>query len=144
MKIIVKDEVLQQCSICYELLQINICQNNLKSSKDFAIGFGAEGILHDWTKKDLLPKKAKDEFYESIVKCIKTMVGKLKERCPLESAVLRNAVIFNPTTVVNCRESSLVKKLKSLLQQLVLLKLIPTRIADTIITQYSSMSSGVA
>ena len=90
-------------------------------------------------KKDFLPKKAKDEFYESVVKCIKTMVGKLKERCPLDSTVVRNAVVFNPTTVVNCRESSLVKKLKSLLQHLVLLKLIPARIADTIITQYSSM-----
>jgi len=90
-------------------------------------------------KKDFLPKKAKDEFYERFVKCIKTMVGKLKGRCPLDSAVVRNAVVFNPTTVVNCRESSLVKKLKSLLQHLVLLKLIPARIADTVITKYSSM-----
>jgi len=70
-KIIVRDEVLQQC--------LNICENNLKSSKDFSIGFVAEGALRNLTKKDLLPKKAKDEFYESVVKCIKTMVGKLKE-----------------------------------------------------------------
>ena len=67
------------------------------------------------------------------------MFGKLKERCPLDSAVVRNAVVFNPITVVNCRESSLVKKLKSLLQHLVLLNLMPARIADTVITQYSSM-----
>jgi len=90
-------------------------------------------------KKDLLPKKAKDEFYESVAKCIKTIVGKLKERYPLDSTVVRNAVVFNPTTIVNCRELSLVKKLKSLLQHLMLLKLIPARIANTIITQYSSM-----
>ena len=139
MKVIVRDAVLEQCSSGYKLLQINICESNLKSSKDFSIGFVAEGALRNLTKKDLLPKKAKDEFYESVVKCIKTMVGKLKERCPMDSAVVRNAVVFNPATVVNCRESSLVKKLKILLQHLVLLKLIPSRIADTIITQYSSM-----
>ena len=67
------------------------------------------------------------------------MVGKLKGRCPLDSEVVRNAVVFNPTTIVNCRESSLGKKLKSLLQHLVMLKLIPTRIGDTVLTQYSSM-----
>ena len=67
------------------------------------------------------------------------MVGELKGRCPLDSAVVRNAVVFNLTTVVNCRESSLMKKLKSLLQHFVLLKLIPARIADTVITKYSSM-----
>ena len=67
------------------------------------------------------------------------MVGKLKGRCALDSVVVRNAVVFNPITVVNCRESSLVKKLRSLLQHLVLLKLIPALIADTVITQYSSM-----
>ena len=132
MKVIVRDEVLGQCSIGYKLLQINICENNLKSSKDFSIGFVAEGTLRDLTKKDLLPKNAKGDFYDSVVKYIKTMVGKLKERCPLDAAVVRNAVVFNPTTVMNCRE---VKKLKSLLQHLVLLKLIPTPNADTIITQ---------
>ena len=59
MKIIVRDEVLEQCSIGYKLLQINICENNLKSSKDFSIGFVAEGALRNLTKKALLPKKAK-------------------------------------------------------------------------------------
>ena len=62
MKIIVRDEVLEQCSIGYKLLQINICENNLKSSKDFSIGFVAEGALRNLTKKALLPKKAKDGF----------------------------------------------------------------------------------
>jgi len=94
-----------------------------------SVGFVAESTLRDLAKKDFLPKNAKDEFYERVVKCIKTMVGKLKERCPLDSAVVRNAVVFNPTTVVNCRESSLVKKLKSLLQHLMLVKLIPVHIA---------------
>ena len=88
MKVIVRDEVLEQCSSGYKLLQINICESNLKSSKDFSIGFVAEGALRTLTKKDLLPKKAKDEFHESVVKCIKTMVGKLKERYPMDSAVV--------------------------------------------------------
>ena len=57
----------------------------------------------------------------------------------MDSEVVRNAVVSNPTTVVNCRESFLVKKLKSLFQHLVLVKFIPARIVDTIITQYSSM-----
>ena len=104
-----------------------------------SFGFVAEGTLRDLAKKDFLPKKAKDEFYERVVKCIKTMFGKLKGRCPVDSEVVRNAVVFNPTTVMNCRESSLVKKLKCLLQHLVLVKLIPARIADTIIAKYSSM-----
>jgi len=57
--------------------------------------------------------------------------------------VVCNDGVFNPTTVLNCRESSLVKKLKCFRQHLVLLKLIPARIADTIITQYSSVRNVV-
>ena len=53
--------------------------------------------------------------------------------------MVRNAVVSNPRTVVNCRESSLVKKLKSFFQKLVLMNLIPARIVDTIITQYASI-----
>ena len=70
------------------------------------------------------------------------MFGELKERCPLDSAVVRNAMVFNGFQPNNCCELQRViscEKAKSLLQQLVLLKLIPARIADTVITQYSSM-----
>ena len=138
MKIIARDEVLEQCSIGYKLLQTNICQNNMRSRKDFLLDLLPKA--HSGLAKNVVfTKESQNKFYERFVKCIKTIVGKLKGRCPLDSAVLRNAVVFNPTTVVNCRESSLVKTLKSLLQRLVLLKLIPARIADTVITQYSSM-----
>ena len=138
MKIISRDEVLEQCSIGYKLLQTNICQNNLGSRKDLLLDFLPKAHS-ELGKERLFTKEGQNKFYERFVKCIKTMVGKLKGRCPLDSAVVRNAVVFNPTTVVNCRESSLVKKLKSLLQHFVLLKLIPARIADTVITKYSSM-----
>ena len=103
----------------------------------------AEGTLRDLAKKDFLPKKAKVEFCERVVKCIKTMVGKLKKRCPLDSAEVRNAVVSNSTTVANCRESSLVKKLKSLFQHLVLVKLMLARIGGTVLAQYSSMRNVV-
>jgi len=63
--------------------------------------------------RDSLPKKDKDEFYENVVTFFNTMVGKL--------AVVHDALVFNPTTFVNCRELSLLKKPKSLLQHLMLL-----------------------
>jgi len=71
------------------------------------------------------------------------MFGKLKGRCPVDSEVVRNAVVSNPTTVVNCRESFLVKKLKSLFQHLVLVKLMLARIGGTVLAQYSSMRNVV-
>ena len=55
MRIIARDEVLEQCSIGYKLLQTNISQNNMRSRKDFLL--------------DLLPKAhsglaKKDFFYQ--------------------------------------------------------------------------------
>jgi len=50
MKIISRDEVLENCSIGYKLLQTNICQNNLRSRKDLLLDLLPKA--HSWLGKE--------------------------------------------------------------------------------------------
>ena len=54
----------------------------------------------------------------------------MSERCPLQSAVARNAAIFNPEIMLENTEGNFQKKFKSLLQHLVSLRIVSSHKAD--------------
>ena len=54
----------------------------------------------------------------------------MSERCLLQSAVARNAAIFNPEILLENTEGNLQKKFKSLLQHLVSLQIVSSYKAD--------------
>jgi len=57
MKIISRDEVLEQSSIGYKLLQTNICQNNKRSRENFLLDLLPK-VHSGLGKERFLPKKA--------------------------------------------------------------------------------------
>ena len=59
MKIIVRDEMLEQCSIGYKLLQTNTCQNNLKSRKDFLLDLLPKAHSVTWQRNVFYQRRPK-------------------------------------------------------------------------------------
>ena len=47
------------------------------------------------------------DFYNTLRKCLVSFTKKMSERCPLQSAVARNAVIFNPEIMLDNTERNL-------------------------------------
>ena len=64
------------------------------------------------------------------------MVKKIFEWSVLGSVVIRNATVFNPTSMQIAKDSTLHKKLKELFQHFASLKLLFAPAADKAFTQY--------
>ena len=109
---------------------------NFKKNKDCHLGFSTESILRDLKKKDLVNDKGFQNFYENPRKCVAKTMQKMCERCPLASVIVRNAVVFDPVAMASSKEALLLKKIKLLLQHLVILKVLPTHKADKAFLQY--------
>ena len=103
---------------------------NFKKNKDYNIGFATEQILNELKKKDLVKNADLKEFYCDVRKC----------KSPLLSVVVRNAVVFNPESVLENNISTLQQRLKLLLQHFVSVKVISgNNIADKAFEQYALM-----
>ena len=143
LKVIVKDDVVDECT-GYQLPKIDMEKpENVKKEKNFNIGFVTEGIINKLKKKDMVTKKQINDFYANVKTCIKALINKLNERCPLNSVVVRNAVVFNPILIIRSKAKILQKKLKPLLQHLTSLKIILASNCDKIISQYASMKTDI-
>ena len=84
-----------------------------------------------------------NDFYKNIKICIKALILKLNERCPLTSVVVRNAVVFNPVSIIQSRIKPLKRMLKPLLEHLVALKIIKASNCHMIIAQYICMETDI-
>ena len=112
---------------------------NFKKNKDYNIGFATEQI-HELKKKDLVKNADFKEFYCDVRKCVIAAMKKLNEKSPLLSVVVRNAVVFNPESVLENNISTLQQRLKLLLQHFVSVKVISgNNIADKAFEQYALM-----
>ena len=100
MKVIVKDKVIEDCTSGVQLSKIDLDSDNLKKPKSFVIGFVTDGILKELVQKDLMKTDARKMFHENVKKCITTLINKLNERSPLQSVVVRNAVVFDPVAII--------------------------------------------
>ena len=145
LKVIIKDDVITACKSSSMLLKVDMEKKaNLKSNKECTIGFTTEGLLSDLVKKDLIDNSTVQEFYDCVRQCVRAAMGKLIEKSPLGSVVVRNAVVFNPECILENSISGLEKRLKVLLQHLLSLKLISGKgVADEAYDQYSSLKSDV-
>ena len=141
LKIIIKDDVVNETN-GYQLPKLDK-EENVKKGKDFNIGFATEGIIKDIEKKDIVTKEQMKSFYENVETCVKAIIDKLNERCPLTSVVVRNSVVFNPIMIVQSKVGPLIKKLKPLLQHLCSLKIIQSFKCDKIISQYECMKTDI-
>ena len=65
----------------------------------------------------------------------------MSERCPLQSAAARNAVVFNPGIMLESTEGNLQKKFKALLQHLLSLRIVSSHKADKALIQYGNVKT---
>ena len=63
--------------------------------------------MTDLKKKDLVTDSNIQNFYDNVRKCVVSTIKKMSDRCPLQSAVARNAVIFNPEIMLEKTEGNL-------------------------------------
>ena len=96
---------------------------------DVTIGFFAESVVKD----------SYIMIMYIVRKCVVSTIKKMSERCPLQPAVARNAVIFNPEIMLENTERNLQKKFKSLSQHLVSLRIISSHKRDKALIQHGNV-----
>ena len=108
LKLIIKDEVVKYCRSGNQLTKIDFESGNIfKKNKDVTIGFSTESFLSELKRKDLVEDSNIQNFYDNVRKCVVSTIKKMSDRCPLQSAVARNAVIFNPEIMLEKTEGNL-------------------------------------
>ena len=80
-------------------------------------------------------------MYDNVRKCVVSTIKKMSKRCPLQSAVSRNAVIFNSEILLENTERNLQKKFKSLSQHLVSLRIVSSHKADKALIQHGNVKT---
>ena len=80
-------------------------------------------------------------MYDNVRKCVVSTIKKVSERCPLQSAVARNAVIFRSEILLENTERNLQKKFKSLSQHLVSLRIVSSHKADKALIQHGNVKT---
>ena len=116
LKLIIKDEVVENCQSGNQLTKIDFESGYVfKKSRDVTKGFSTESVLSHLKKKDLVKDSNMQNLYDHVRKCVVSIIKKMSERGPLQSAVARNAAIFNPGIMLENTEGNLHKKFKSLL-----------------------------
>ena len=108
LKLIIKDKVVENCRSGNQLTKIDFERGNVfKKNRDVTIGFSTESVLSDLKKKDLVKDSNIQNFYDNVRKCVVSTIKRMSERCSLQSAVARNAVIFNPEIMLENTEGNL-------------------------------------
>ena len=79
-------------------------------------------------------------MYDNVRKCVVSTIKKVSERCPLQSAVARNAVIFSSEILLENTERNLQKKFKSLSQHLVSLWIVSSHKAGVDLSKISRLN----
>ena len=134
LQVVVNQEVIDDCTSGQDLLKIDTSKDeNFKKGKDYLLGFSAEHMVVELQKKDCDIKA----LHENVRLCVVT--AKIFERCPVKSVLLRNAVVFKPTSMFTNKKETLLKKLKKLLMYLVTMSLVNTSSADKVSDQYTQL-----
>ena len=122
---LVKLEVIEGCKTASDLLETDLSvEKNLLKVNQISVGFATEKSLSDLLKKDLVDEKKVKEFVKKCRKFLVSVLQKIFERSPPQSAVVRSSRIFDPKVVVSYSASDSEKCLKGLIHQLMSLSIL--------------------
>ena len=125
LQLVVKEDVLQKCESGQDLLKIDLDnEDTFKKKKEFHLGFS-----YDLKRKDMVKSSVVCNILTNVCKCVVETIKKVFERCPL----VRNAVVFNPKSILSSDETTLLKKF----QHLVGLMIMAANKANKALQQYS-------
>ena len=121
-----------------KLVTINLHDDaNLLPLEDVEIGFAAEYDIKQMMQKDAISKSAIKEFRRKCVVFVRNMLEKIFERLPITSDILKCAAVFDPSNLVLAR-GTLMKIFKTLLTELVELKIISVSHGDNVLQEFSN------
>ena len=140
LKLIIKDKVVENCRSGNGLTKMDFESGSVfKRNRDVTIGFSTESFLSHLKKNDLVKDSNTQYFYNNVRKRVVSTIKRMSERCSLQSAVARNAVIFSPEIMLENTEGNPQKKFISLLQHLVSLQIVSCHKADKAVIQYGNV-----
>ena len=105
-------------------------ENNSLKVNQISVGFATEKSLSDLMKKNLVDAKKVNEFMKKCPKFLVSMIHKIFERSPLQSAVVASLRIFDPKVMFSYCASDSEKRLKGLLHQLMSLSILQPTFCD--------------
>ena len=134
MSLFLRRQVLEEATTPYKLLKIDLRKReSMVDLQNVDLGTAANSALNKSKVKDDLKMK----FHKDCVKILVKLIEKLKERSPLSYGVVRNAVCFVPSEIVNHGATSELRA-KNVIQKLYDLKLLSSQEADKAKQEYQA------
>ena len=119
--------------------RIEMKNENFLKISSICLGFACESSLAKIKNKDEATDSEIKKFKKQCQEVLLTTIGKLFERCPLGSVVVRSATCFDPIKILSETTERNEKKLKILLHHLLRLNILSTVVCDTSESQYSDL-----
>jgi len=139
LELIVKSEVLDKCKTSKQLKSLNLSDKlNLLSLKQVRLGFGAEKIISQLIKEDLVSSAQLQQFRKEAQNFVVAMVTKLISKIPLGAKILVYGSVFDPLLVKDKPKSDLLSKFKSLLQYLMELGVLSPDCCDRAMVEFGN------
>ena len=133
-------QIIEEATTPYKFLKIDLGKReSMVDLQNVDLGTAANSVLNNSKVKDDLKMK----FCKDCVKILVKLIEKLKERSPLSYGVVRNAVCFVPSEMVNHGATSELRT-KNLIQKLYDLKLLFSQEADKAKQEYQAFLTSVA
>ena len=140
MSLFLRRQVIEEATSPYKLLKIDLeKRESMGDLQNVDLETAANSALNKSKVKDDLTMK----FLKDCVKILVKLIEKLKERSPLSYGVVRNAVCFVPSEMVNHGATSELRA-KNLIQKLYDLKLLSSQEADKAKQEYQASLTSVA
>ena len=139
MSLFLRRQVIQEATTPYKLLKIDLGKReSMVDLQNVDLGTAANSALNKSKVKD----DSEMKFRKDCVKILVKLIEKLKERSPLSYGVVRNAVCFVPSEMVNHGATSELRA-KNLIQKLYDLKLLSSQEADKAKQEYETFLTSV-
>ena len=137
LELIIKTDVITKCQT---LSNIDISdRNNFKKRSKMHLGFQAEKELKSLLQKDLITFHSVSQFKKDACLLVTKLLGKLLEKTPLNSSVIRNSAVLKPLNIINESAENNCQKMKYLLHHLMDLKIVSPTFAEKVLLQYCDM-----
>ena len=118
--LVAKSEVISDACSPYLLFQLDLGKNeNLSDISKVELGSAATSALANLKIKD----EIKLQFRKGRATIVLKAIAKIKDRCPLRYAIVRNAVCLSPSEMVHNADNSITRA-KKLIQNLYELNLL--------------------
>ena len=144
LKLIVKPDVLEKCKNSKAMMELELSDKNLLTSKQISLGFGVEELLKEMMKKDIVSEKAVSNFRLECRYVVTIILGKLKERSPLACDFVRYCGIFDPCYLDRDQKKTLIKYFKGLLGELLTCRIRSTDECDAAALEFSTFCENLS